>query len=75
MTGKNDNKTPKVGTVKTIDGKRMRFIGLDSKGAQNWEGIAPKPKARKVKTQSNTNYKSTRSKAGKPKRTRVRKGK
>jgi hypothetical protein len=57
------------------DGKTWRYLGVDSGGQHKWEGYEVKvPDMKKVKTQSNTDYKSTGSRKGKVKKKRVKKG-
>ena len=58
-----------VGKFYTINGKRWKYLGQDAKGQEKFEASPVKKSPMKeVKTQSNTNYKSTRSKKGKPKK-------
>lgn len=68
MTGNKhsgNKKAPRVGDTEQVGRTTMRFTGLDTHGAENWEGIAKKPKSKKVKMKPKTNYKSTGSKKGK----------
>jgi hypothetical protein len=69
--GKGGDKTtdsaPKGKTrIRTVNGKRIRETSL---GNGKWEGREVKyPKYKPKKVKANTNYKSTRSKKGKPRK-------
>lgn len=70
MTGKSSGKTEKTkGKYYTIDGRRWRYLGSDEKGQEKFEeSPVKKSKMGKAKKKPSTNYKSTGSKKGKPKK-------
>ena len=66
IVGTENTRFVKGKTYTHSDGKRYKYLGKGEDGNNNWQGsLVKKSKMKKVKTQSNTNYKSTGSKKGK----------